>query len=66
MGCGGDGKGRREEHEFGFGYMKPHAKFFLLGSRCLGYLESCMGYFGHKYARQATVQYFVFALSRGL
>lgn len=42
MGCGVYKKARREDYEFGFGYMKPHVKFsFWLP--VLGVDEGCGG-----------------------
>lgn len=54
MGCGGYEKARREEHKFGFGYVKPHVKFFFW-EPVLGVDEGCGGQFGHKSTRQTTV-----------
>lgn len=50
--------------------MKPHAKFFLLGARCLGYLEGLMWVFWSRICKAGHCSVFGFcfclALSHGL
>lgn len=55
---------RREEHEFGFGYVnKSLLPGFSFGCQILGVDEGCVGYIGHESAKQATVGFLGFFFS---